>query len=156
MFFGGVEISGGQTLRQSCTRATWGDLMDTGGWYIRGWWGGCRCHSEDWKSLGSHRHLHGTSPGCGTSPEFVQCIFCLSGALWAMCLPLPWPGTTVLPWIAFFPLHFAIIKLAMDPSSSFATSCQGKGFHCCSVSHRQVGDGEPSWLLPTEWRQPPF
>lgn len=32
---------------------------------------------------------------------------------------LPRPGTTIFPYVVFFSLHFATIKSAVDPRSSF-------------------------------------
>lgn len=59
----------------------------------------------------------------------------------------------------FFPLAFCYHKVVCGPKSIFWPVLAGgkEGFHCSSVLHRQVkhspaqgGDGEPSWLLPTE------
>ncbi|CAN0222516.1 unnamed protein product, partial [Bubo scandiacus] len=41
----------------------------------------------------------------------LWCTFWMLGALWGTCLALPWPGTIVFPYIVFFSLHFATIKL---------------------------------------------
>lgn len=59
----------------------------------------------------------------------------------------------------FFPLAFYYHKVGCGPKLIFwPPLARGKeGFRCSSVLHRQVkhpppqgGDGEPSWLLPTE------
>ena len=60
-----------------------------------------------------------SKPSLWDSEGLVQCVFWPSGAPWGTRLALPRPGTTVFPYVAFSSLHFATIKLAVDPRSSF-------------------------------------
>lgn len=152
MFFGGC---GKLPVRvgECCDKAAQGPHVGTSWTQGIGTWGG------DGEGADVTLRTGGPGGATGTSMEQVQPVgqqgvfpvhFLSVRCSVSDVAAIAWPGTIVLPLIAFFSLHFAVIKLAVDPSSSFATSCQGKGFHCSSVLHRQVGDGEPSWLLPTE------
>lgn len=60
-----------------------------------------------------------SKPSLWDSEGSVWCVFWLLGAPWGTCLALPWPGITVFPHVVFFSLHFAAVKLALDPRSSF-------------------------------------
>ena len=57
-----------------------------------------------------------SKPSCWDSEGSVHGGFGPSGAPWGT---LPWPGTTIFPYIILFSLHFATMKSAVGPRSSF-------------------------------------